>query len=42
MVKEQILNMEKDRLKKLEANGRNVKSMGVVRKLRRRIRKMEQ
>ena len=42
MVKEQILNMEKDRLKKLESNGKNVKSMGVVRKLRRRIRKMEQ
>lgn len=41
MVNEQILNMEKDRLKKLESNGKNVKSMGVVRKLRRRIRNME-
>lgn len=38
MTNEQILNMDKNRLQKLESNGKNVKSMGVVRKLRRRIR----
>lgn len=41
MTNEQILNIEKDRLKNLESNGKNIKTMGVVRKLRRRIRNME-
>lgn len=41
MTKEQILNMKKDRLQKLEANGKNVKSGGVVKRLRREIRNLE-
>ena len=42
MTREQILNMKKDRLQKLESNGKNVKSMGVVKRLRREIRNLEQ
>lgn len=41
MTKEQILSMKKDRLQKLESNGKNVKSMGVVKRLRREIRNLE-
>ena len=36
------LAIMKNRLATLEENGKNTKSMGVVRKLRRRIRNMEQ
>lgn len=41
MTREQILSMKKDRLQKLESNGKNVKSMGVVKRLRREIRNLE-
>lgn len=40
MTKEIILAQKKDRLQKLESNGKNVKSGGVVRKLRREVRNM--
>ena len=39
---EQKLALMKNRLATLEENRKNTKSMGVVRKLRRRIRNMEQ
>lgn len=42
MTNEQILEMKKDRLLKLESNGKNVKSGGVIKKLRRQIDKLEQ
>ena len=42
MTTEQILNIKKDRLLKMESNGRNAKSMGVIKKLRREIRSLEQ
>ena len=41
MNKQDVLNLKKDRLQKLEANGKNVKSGGVVKRLRREIRNME-
>ena len=41
MTREQILSMKKDRLQKLESNGKNIKSMGVVKRLRREIRNLE-
>lgn len=41
MNKQDVLNLKKDRLQKLEANGKNVKSGGTVRKLRREIRNLE-
>lgn len=41
MNKQDVLNLKKDRLQKLEANGKNVKSGGVVRRLRREIRNLE-
>ena len=42
MTKEQKLAMMKDRLSVLEQNPKNVKCPGVVKKLRRQIRNMEQ
>ena len=42
MTMEQKLALMKNRLATLEENGKNVKSPGTVRKLRRRIRNMEQ
>ena len=39
---EQKLALMKNRLATLEENGKNVKSPGVVRKLKRQIRNMEQ
>ena len=42
MTVEQKLALMKNRLATLEENGKNVKSPGVVRKLRRIIRNMEQ
>ena len=42
MDKKDILNLKKDRLQKLESNGKNVKSGGTVRRLRREIRNLEQ
>ena len=42
MTVEQKLALMKNRLATLEENGKNVKSPGVVRKLRRVIRNMEQ
>jgi hypothetical protein len=41
MNKQDVLNLKKDRLQKLESNGKNVKSGGVVKRLRREIRNME-
>lgn len=38
MTSEQKLALTKDRLKKLESNGKNVKSGGVLRKLSRQVR----
>ena len=34
-------NLMKDRLAKLESNGKNIKSGGVLRKLRRQLRNMD-
>ena len=42
MTVEQKLALMKNRLATLEENGKNVKSPGVVRKLKRVIRNMEQ
>lgn len=42
MTIEQKLALMKNRLATLEENGKNIKSPGVVRKLRRVIRNMEQ
>lgn len=42
MTVEQKLALMKNRLATLEENGKNAKSPGTVRKLRRRIRNMEQ
>ena len=42
MTMEQKLALMKNRLAILEENGKNVKSSGTVRKLRRRVRNMEQ
>ena len=42
MTVEQKLALMKNRLATLEENGKNIKSPGVVRKLRRVIRNMEQ
>jgi hypothetical protein len=39
--KEQKCAIKKNRLQKLEQNGKNIKSTGVVRKLRREIRNMD-
>ena len=39
---EQKLALMKNRLATLEENGKNIKSPGVVRKLKRQIRNMEQ
>lgn len=41
MTKEQKLALMKDRLNKLEENGKNVKCGGVIRKLRRQVRNAE-
>jgi hypothetical protein len=41
MNKQDILNLKKDRLQKLESNGKNVKAGGVVKRLRREIRNLE-
>ena len=41
MTQEQILLLKKDRLQKLESNNKNLKSGGVVRRLRREIRNLE-
>lgn len=41
MTQQDVLNLKKDRLQKLESNGKNVKSGGVVKRLRREIRNME-
>ena len=41
MNKQDVLNLKKDRLQKLESNGKNVKSMGVVKRLRREVRNLE-
>ena len=40
MTKEQLYNLKKDRLNKLNSNGKNIKSPGVVRKLNREIRNL--
>ncbi len=42
MTKEQKLALMKNRLLTLESSGKNIKCPGVVRKLRRQIRNMEQ
>ena len=42
MTNEQILEMKKASLLKLESNNKNVKSAGVIKKLRRQIEKLEQ
>ena len=42
MTREQKLALMKNRLIVLESNGKNVKCPGVVRKLHRQIRNMEQ
>ena len=41
MNKQDVLNLKKDRLQKLESNNKNLKSGGVVRRLRREIRNLE-
>lgn len=41
MTKEQILALKKDRLNKLAGSAKNIKSGGVVRKLRREVRNLE-
>ena len=41
MTKDCILALTKDRLQKLTMNGKNIKSGGVVRKLRRKVRNLE-
>lgn len=41
MEKEDKLVLLKSRLKKLEQNPKNIKSSGVVKKLRRQVRNME-
>ena len=41
MNKQDVLNLKKDRLQKLESNNKNLKSGGVVRRLRREIRGLE-
>lgn len=41
MTKEQILKSKKNRLATLESNGKNIKSPGVIQKLKREIRNME-
>ena len=41
MNKQDVLNLKKDRLQKLESNGKNVKSSGVTKRLRREIRNLE-
>lgn len=41
MNKQDVLNLKKDRLQKLESNNKNVKSSGVVKRLRREIRNLE-
>lgn len=41
MTKEQTLALKKNRLATLEANPKNIKSGGVLRKLKRQIRNME-
>jgi hypothetical protein len=41
MNKQDVLNLKKDRLQKLESNNKNVKSGGVVRRLKREIRGLE-
>ena len=42
MNKENLLALKKNRLQILKSNGKNVDSPGVVRKLTRQIRNMEQ
>lgn len=42
MTREQKLAIAKNRMKTLESNGKNVKCPGVLRKLRRQVRNMEQ
>jgi hypothetical protein len=41
MTKEQKLALKKNRLSRLESNGKNVDSPGVIKKLRRQIRNEE-
>ena len=41
MTKKEILALKKDRLNKLAGNPKNIKSGGVVQKLRREIRNLE-
>lgn|GEM_PF-3157798 len=41
MDKEVILKRSKDRLNRLEQNGKNIKSAGVIKKLKREIRNLE-
>ena len=41
MTKENILAVKKARLAVLESNNKNIKSQGVVKKLRRQIRNLE-
>ena len=41
MEKEIILAQKKNRLSALESNGKNIKSSGVVRRLKREIRNLE-
>lgn len=41
MTNEQILARKKNRLQILESNGKNIKSGGVVKRLRREIRNLE-
>lgn len=42
MTREEKLVLKKDRLKKLEGSVKNIKCGGVVRKLRREVRHLEQ
>ena len=42
MTNEQKIAIMKNRLTVLESNGKNVKCLGIVRKLHRQIRNMEQ
>lgn len=41
MEKNIVLEIKKNRLANLQANGKNIKSSGVVRKLQRQIRNLE-
>jgi len=41
MTEKQKLALKKNRLSRLESNGKNVESPGVIRKLRRQIRNAE-